>query len=510
MRDQIVRDFQAATGNHAIPGTFMHLYINGQYWGLYNPVERPTEHFAAARFGGDESEYDVIKWARGVGHQVSAGDDVAWNQLIGLVRGNVLNSTTFEAIQELLDLENFADYIVVNHFAGNSDWIDNNVYSMRRRLAGEPFRFYCWDSEESFLSVGTDISDRNVSDTCAEIHVALRRHPEYRQLFADRVQRHFFNEGALTFGKTSAVLDFHAGFVDRAVVGESARWGDLLRPGNPYDRSDWLGEVLNLRRNYLSQRLVTALRQFENDGLYPDVGAPVFQPQHGGQVAIGTPVTLTADPLGTIYYTLDGSDPRLAGGALSGSALEFAGSLQEKIVIGFEGEWKFLDNGSDLGGSDVVLGEPGYGAGNWKHEAFDDVGWGSGGAPLGYGSISGTTLKTIVSFGDNVSMRYRTTYFRKSFEVLDAGDISSLNLRVLRDDGVVIYLNGVEVARSGFSEEIGVVTAETFAEAVVGSGERVLVEFTVPFGLLKEGANVITAEVHQASDISSDLGFDLE
>ena len=82
MRDQIIRDFQKATGNNSIPGTFMHLYINGHYWGLYNPVERPTEHFAAARYGGDDDEYDVIKWIRGIGHQVSAGDDDAWKQLI--------------------------------------------------------------------------------------------------------------------------------------------------------------------------------------------------------------------------------------------------------------------------------------------------------------------------------------------------------------------------------------------------------------------------------------------
>ncbi|MGY8648968.1 MAG: hypothetical protein ACKVLL_16615, partial [Verrucomicrobiales bacterium] len=112
--------------------------------------------------------------------------------------------------------------------------------------------------------MGTDVSDRNVNDTCSEIHMALRGHPEYRQLFADRVQRHFFNEGALTFGKTRAVLDFHSGSIDRAIVGESARWGDLLRPSNPYDRSDWLGEVSNLHGNYLSRRLPTTLGQFKD------------------------------------------------------------------------------------------------------------------------------------------------------------------------------------------------------------------------------------------------------
>jgi hypothetical protein len=181
--------------------------------------------------------------------------------------------------------------------------------------------------------------------------MALRAHPEYRQLFADRVQRHFFNEGALTFGRTSEVLDLHAGFIDRAIVGESARWGDLLRPANPYDRNAWLKEVSNLRARYLNQRADLALSQFGNDGLFPDLAAPVF-----------------------------------------------------------------------------------------------------------------------------------------------VGSFTSLNLRVLRDDGVVIYLNGVEVARSGFAAEITLVTAETLAEAVVGSGEGTLVEFSVPIELLKGGVNVITAE----------------
>ncbi|YCM43813.1 CotH kinase family protein [Verrucomicrobiaceae bacterium 227] len=347
LRDQIVRDFQAATGNEAIPGTFMHLYLNGHYWGIYNPVERPTEHFAAARFGGEADEYDVLKWVRGVGHQVAAGDDVAWNRLIGLVRGNVLDAGNYEEIQELLDLENFADYMVVNHFAGNSDWIDNNVYAMRRRLAGEPFCFYCWDSEESFLSVGTNVSDRNVSDTCTELHVALRGHPDYRVLFGDRVHRHFFNKGALTFGQTSKVLDFHANVIDRAIVGESARWGGLLRPGNPYDRNDWLPELANLRGNYLNQRREITLGQLKNDGLYPLVDAPVFQPKHGGQVAVGTAVTLSADPAGRVFYTLDGSDPRLSESTMEFSeaddqiGIEGGTLIKSRVLQG--GEWSALN-----------------------------------------------------------------------------------------------------------------------------------------------------------------------
>jgi hypothetical protein len=322
LRDQIVREFQRKTGNEAIPGTFVHLYINGLYWGLYNPVERPTEHFAAARFGGEDEEYDVIKWARGSGHQIAAGSDDGWNELISQVRGNVNNKQTYQRIGELLELTNFVDYIIVNHFAGNIDWIDNNVYAMRNREADHPFRFFCWDSEESFLSTGTDISDRNVGDTCAEIHIRLRSNPEYRLLFADRVQKHFFDKGALTVGRTGEVLSKNAAMIDQAVVGESARWGSLLRPANPYDRADWLTEINNLKTRYLGQRVAVTLSQMRADNLFPSVSAPNFLPAEGSIVKEGTLVSFT-NPPGKIYYTRDGSDPRLVGGEISPQAAEF-------------------------------------------------------------------------------------------------------------------------------------------------------------------------------------------
>jgi len=322
LRDQIVREFQQETGNEAIPGTFVHLYINGLYWGLYNPVERPSEHFAAARFGGEDEDYDVIKWARGSGHQIAAGSDDGWNELISKVRGNVNNEQIYQRIGELLELTSFVDYIIVNHFAGNTDWIDNNVYAMRNREADHPFRFFCWDSEESFLSVGTDISDSNVSDTCAEIHFRLRSNPEYRLLFADRAQKHFFDDGALTAGRTRKILSRNAALIDQAVVGESVRWGSLLRPANPYDRADWLREVNNLNSRYLGQRVALTLNQMRADNLFPSVSAPNFSSADGSIVDEGTLILLTGS-LGKIYYTLDGSDPRLAGGQIAPQAIEF-------------------------------------------------------------------------------------------------------------------------------------------------------------------------------------------
>ena len=51
------------TDGHA---TYVHLYLNGLYWGLYNPVEKTDDGFAEIHYGGDKTEYDVITVENGV------------------------------------------------------------------------------------------------------------------------------------------------------------------------------------------------------------------------------------------------------------------------------------------------------------------------------------------------------------------------------------------------------------------------------------------------------------
>ncbi len=507
-RDQFARDLQASTGQDYVPGTFVHLYINGHYWGLYNPVERPDEFLAAGHLGGDDEDYDVIKWRRGVGHQVAAGDNTGWTGLISLIRGNPQNTATYAQIQERLDLENFVDYLLVNFFIGNQDWVDNNVYAMRNRAIDGPFRFYCWDGEESLLSVSRNSTTQNVSDTCLEIHQALRSNAEYRILFADRAYRHLFGDGALTPTNTNPLIDNYQAILDQAIVAESARWGDLHRPTDPYDRNDWLTEVTNIRNNYLPSRGSTLVNQLRSQNLFPNVGAPMLLPSDGGEVLLGTEVTFGSIGDGeTIYYTTDGTDPRLQGGGVSAVAEAFGSVTEEVALIGLGSSWQFRDTGQDLGGSSIVEGSPGFGSQNWKHPDFDDDLWGTGPAPLGYGSITGRTLSTVVGFGDDTNFKYPTTYFRRSFQVSGADEIDGLTLRMFRDDGVVVYLNGSELIRSGF-DETGNIAYSTFANTTTNEGA--FLEFEIPAENLVEGDNILALEVHQGTPRSSDMGFDLE
>ena len=92
----------------------------------------------------------------------------------------------------------------------------------------------------------------------------------------------------------------------------------------------------------------------------------------------------------------------------------------------------------------------------------------------------------------------------------DATRYSALRIRLVRDDGAIVYLNGQEVARSAFPEGDAPVGASTFAVGVSGSAEGIPLIFGIPATLLVDGENVFAVEVHQASNNSSDLGFSLE
>lgn len=151
--------------------------------------------------------------------------------------------------------------------------------------------------------------------------------------------------------------------------------------------------------------------------------------------------------------------------------------------------WRYQDTGVDLGTA-------------WREPGFDDRAWPSGPAQLGFGDGDEATVIH--------SNRLRiTTYFRRAFVVSNAAAFGPLTLRLLRDDGAVVYLNGIEVFRSNMPT--GTVTWATFAtNAVSGSEETTFFTATVSPAWLREGTNVLAVEVHQWGTNSSDLSFDLE
>ncbi|MHB1036837.1 MAG: lamin tail domain-containing protein [Pirellulales bacterium] len=320
IQDQFARDTLLAMGNFQAHGNYVHLYINGLYWGLYNSCERPDASFAESYLGGQKEDYDVL-----VTGQVTDGNRTAWNTMINLAGAGLATQAQYNAIQQYLDVPNLIDYLIVNIYGGNWDWPHNNWYASRSRTPDGRFRFYSWDAEGTLHDINANNSNVNAADSPGALYAALRGNAEFRLLFADRLQKYFFNNGLLTPQVAIDRFMARAREIDRAVVGESARWGDYRREP-PYTRDgDWLSFQSWLRTAYFPQRSNVVLNQFRANGLYPSVAAPSFNTS-GGTVPEGFGLTM-AGPAGSVYYTDDGSDPRLTGGAISPTAKVYTGMI---------------------------------------------------------------------------------------------------------------------------------------------------------------------------------------
>lgn len=153
--------------------------------------------------------------------------------------------------------------------------------------------------------------------------------------------------------------------------------------------------------------------------------------------------------------------------------------------------WRYLDDGSDQGTG-------------WRAPAFNHSTWSNGVAQFGYGDNDEVTL---VRSNRLNGTRIETTYFRKSFAITDTWALTNLTLGLLRDDGAVAYLNGVEIFRSNITN-----TSITFTNwalvAAAGEDETRFFTTNVNPALLVEGTNCLAIEVHQSSATSSDFSFD--
>ncbi|MBC8095664.1 MAG: hypothetical protein H7Y43_07615 [Akkermansiaceae bacterium] len=153
--------------------------------------------------------------------------------------------------------------------------------------------------------------------------------------------------------------------------------------------------------------------------------------------------------------------------------------------------WRVNDLGLDLGS-------------DWTHPGYDDGGWSLGNTQLGYGDGDEAT---VVSFGPDPDDKYITTYFRRTFFVHDPGAFTNLSLRLRRDDGAVVYLNGVEVFRSNLP--FGPLNYLTQASSATDDGTNFITADLNPLLLWSED-NTLAVEIHQATNDDPDLSFDLE
>jgi hypothetical protein len=340
-RDAWMKNSVRDMGGLASHSRFVHVYLNGLYWGAYDFSEDPRGVFAKNALGGAEADFDLID--QGV---VQGGTIDAYNAMRSLPAATTL--PIYEQYFQYLNIAEFADYMLLHFFMGHQDWATSetkNWAAVRKRVAGPEgvFHYQAWDGECILLNEDVNRTTVAGGNYPTGLHGDLDDSPEYRLVFADRVHRHMIAPGgALTPPANLARWQKWQAVLDNAIVAESCRWGDYRRDVHQYQEGTyqlytreghWLPENNRMVNSYFPGRNATVLTQLRTAGLYPLVSAPVFN-QQGGFVTRGFGLTMTAS--NTIYYTLDGTDPRVYGtGAVSPGALAYSGAvtLNSPVIV---------------------------------------------------------------------------------------------------------------------------------------------------------------------------------
>jgi hypothetical protein len=480
-------------------GRFVHLYLNGTYWGLYHLRERWGAAMHSSYLGGTKEDYESINGNWNVGGWADPGtpydgDGTTWEKIKGLRRN-------YDGVKPYLDVPEYIDYMLMWMFGGSED----EYRCVGPKGPGSGFKFYLNDADGwfcgSFYCAAGDRTSRgapgrSAGDGPGSLFSMLyaENNPEYRILLADRIHAAVFNGGPLTPESNLARLNYRCDQIQRAFYAEAARWLYL----NP---AEWASRRDEMRRTWLPARTAQALTEWRNAGFYPKLEAPSLS-QPGGTVPANYVPEFKGPTNKTIYYTLNGEDPRLPGGAISSEALPYLLTSTNQFLVRTGSTWRWFTDKAGLGRSDVIPGNTNWSAANWKHPEFNDGSWGAGPAELGYGEGDEATLIPSAE-GTN---RFFTAYFRHAFDVQQPGSITTMSLRLKRDDGAIVYLNGNVVTRSSIAS--GVVTGSTQGTTAADDGKTFVI-VTVSPALLVSGRNVLAVELHQNIQ-GDDASFDLE
>ena len=241
-RDVWARRMQRKMGHTSVNGLYVHLFLNGMYWGLYNIAERVDDQFGKDHIGGKKSDIDVVKIEEDGGNHIEAAEGTldAWNLMTETARKAGSSDEAYAQLDSLLDIGHFIDYMLINQYGGNTDWDHHNWYALRRRgTDSEGFRFLCWDSEIIFESPAENVlSKNNGREFPTGIFQSLLQNSQFARRYVRRAKEVLCTDGLLGEASVREVWDSLYHTIHAALYDEAARWGDYRRDVHRYNSHD--------------------------------------------------------------------------------------------------------------------------------------------------------------------------------------------------------------------------------------------------------------------------------
>jgi len=471
IKDELMRRLQKDMGHVSSGGTMANLFINGQYKGYFNPCEHIKDAFCQEWYESDEP-WDVMTMSG-----IRDGNIAGWNEMLNYARNNDLsNDTHYQEVGRRLDIPVFIDYLILQLWSGNWDWPQNNWAAAAEQSDQGTWRFFIWDAEGGMFSdrLNTVYFDRLNSQNNANgyLYRALKVNSTFRQAFADRLYKHFYNNGAMT---------------DANITRRFFELRDEMREVIP----SMSMYVLN---TWVPNRLQIFLSACVREGMYTFSG-PKFMvdglERQGGSLLPGDTLAMTNyGRFRVVYYTLDGSDPIRPEVSRPGD--------NATTTLIFEDTAKRV----------LIPVRPVIA--DWNSSTvFDDSKWlhstgGPGG--VGYERTSGYESLITLDLEERMYSRNATCYIRIPFTF--SGEVENLDSMIMDiryDDGFVAYLNGAEVARRHIDETL---IWNSSANASHDDSEAIefeSIDISTSLSSLRQGGNLLAIHGLNISATNSDF-----
>lgn len=468
-------------------------FINGVWKGAINLREPNNKHFVYANYGYKDDEIDQFEMSPDSGYCQKCGTYEAMEQLYILSK-TASNESSYSQICNLLDMDEFCNYMAIEFYIRNGDWPQNNMKAWRPRLENGKFRFVLFDLDASDwidspffayankqtyqldLLYGESVSHYTKELEMVTIFLNLLNNETFRKKFIDT-----FCLVTYSVFEPNRCAD-----IINSIASRVAHTQSLYNNESPWWTADQLKTALtasrqvtlmNFLKNYSRMKLSSKTPQYAsvqaniNEARISFNDMPIPTGRFDGQFY--APVTVKAEaPAG---YKFTGWKKATA------TSRELFPSSQF---------WKYYDKGS-LDGTD------------WHSVDYNDSGWSAGAAPLGFYVGGSRYHQTTISYGNNANNKYPTYYFRTSV-TLDEEPMSndSYVLSYTVDDGMIVYVNGIEAFR--YNMPAGNVTYGTYATSNAVNNPDTGTAY-LDAALFKQGDNVIAVEVHNNAANSSDI-----
>ena len=474
-----------------------HIFINGQYKFMFNLREPNNKNHAYANYGIDTDELDQFEINGSKGYEQKTGNDVAFRQWMSLatqLAANPTNELLYQQICEMVDIDEYANYMAMECYSGCSDWLTNcnNAKGYRAQADGK-FHLIVMDQDQGFstTSMLSSLSGRlNDSryDTgrsfLIDIFLNMLKNATFKKRFIDA----FCIVNGSVFDPDLVRATFND-MVERAAPAMAMEGHESNMRSSASSMVNTITSSNNRSSRINNMRSYFGLSNGYNINLSSDIA-------DAGLLLNGQPIP-TGKFNGTVFAPAKITAKAPAGYRFRGWMTDGVTSVSDP-VFGTDAQWNYYDQGS-LDGED------------WKSASYDASAWQSGRAPLGYGNIGingSADYATTLDYGENSNQKRPTYYFRKVLHLDKApkkDEIYQLTFYV--DDGFVAYINGTEVGR--YLMRDGETHYNDYSTTYAGSqaGSGVL---TIDNSILRAGDNIIAVEVHNTSATSTDIYWTCE